>query len=291
MPFLPRRLIHEFDDYERVWHGSPWRFNERTLDSTRAPYYNFLDEPEGTYFTPDRDLADFYRQGWQKGPGATGGREGALIRAEIPGPQYLLDMDHKLADQHPYIRERLGAMSEDSPDMRHFLDISEGPSTLLEYMYDDMASYGARSPGSRFREYGIPGLRDEGGGSQRVIWNPGDWRTLGRSRAIGPLAVGAGAAGMAGEARAEDLAALERVMAEKPGIYGPEHPALLGGIDAVRSIPGADFMLGPLLDVGEDVAFGDKSTIGEKVGAALVGLEAIPIGRVMSMAGKGISRK
>jgi hypothetical protein len=71
-----------------------------------------------------------------------------------------------------------------------------------------------------------------------------------------------------------------RLRSEKPGIFGPDHPRMLAGIDAVRGIPGAEFMAGGALDMMEDAAFGTSSDTGEKITAAMELGGILPIGKV-----------
>lgn len=82
-----------------------------------------------------------------------------------------------------------------------------------------------------------------------------------------------------------------RLAHDQGGIFGPKHPRLLGGIDAVRDIPGAEFVAGGLLDVGEDIAFDTGSEPGEYLTAGLEVGGALPVGKVLGAAGRKIGEK
>lgn len=274
---IAKRLIHKYTDRERVWHGSPEEFSEQTLDSPRSGFQQWDEAVEGTYFAPDREIAEGYRHKWPEWEN----EPGPLVRAEIPAKKYLLDMEEGLEHQSPYVRERLGVMSEEQPFMRTALDEAQGsPGLLMENIQQGVGRGGNPSPGEIMGRYGIPGLTDA---EQRAIWSPNDFRVLGRSRGMAPVGIGTG---VSVAPSAEDTETMERLSQDKGAIYGPKHPRLLGGIDAVRKIPGAEFMAGGLLDLAEDYAFDTGSTTEEKVMGGLELAGAIPIGRLAGALGK-----
>lgn len=84
----------------------------------------------------------------------------------------------------------------------------------------------------------------------------------------------------------ETVATLDRIRNEPPGIYGPQHPRMLAGIDAVRGIPGADFVGGGVLDLASEYAWGRNPSMGQH---AMAGLE-IGGGALGGMVGRMASK-
>ncbi len=302
---LVGRLWPKFQETQKAWHGTPHKVEQNALGDYRRHIndnYDDLSMGGGTYFSPMKDMAQDYQKLFDnpRNPGGT------LIRAEIPDDQYLLDYN-RMSSQPPYVRERLKKMAEEDPEFAKLLREND-PAFDFHQAYDEhmdiMDDKGVQllDLPSRLDDAGIPGSL---GSDEINIYSHRNIRELGRNMV--PLAVGGGAMAASQESEAmptgrmyngedeeldpEAVATLDRIRSEPPGIYGPQHPRMLGGIDAVRSIPGADFVAGGVLDLASEYAWGRNPS---KMQHAMAGLEvgggAVGgmVGRMASKAGRSL---